>query len=51
MNNYEDYSYFYRGLNKLILYKSNLTILFSLFKIVIIKLDFLILLIDEIIKA
>ncbi|TDZ77652.1 hypothetical protein C8034_v004550 [Colletotrichum sidae] len=47
IDNYKDYSYFYKGLNKLVLYKSNFTILSSFLKIVIIKFNFKILLVDK----
>ncbi|TDZ28694.1 hypothetical protein C8034_v003380 [Colletotrichum sidae] len=44
---YKDYNYFYKSLNKLILYKSNLIILSSLLKVIIIKFNFKILLVDK----
>ncbi|TDZ87013.1 hypothetical protein C8034_v003679 [Colletotrichum sidae] len=47
INNYKDYSYFYKSLNKLVLYKSNFTILFNLFKTTIAKFNLKILLIDK----
>ncbi|TDZ82282.1 hypothetical protein C8034_v004029 [Colletotrichum sidae] len=47
INNYKDYSYFYKSLNKLILYKSNFTTFPSFLKIIIIKFSFEILLVDK----
>ncbi|TDZ95171.1 hypothetical protein C8034_v003200 [Colletotrichum sidae] len=47
INNYKDYSYFYKNLNKLVFYKSNFTTLSSLLKIAIVKFSFEILLIDK----
>ncbi|TDZ73472.1 hypothetical protein C8034_v004993 [Colletotrichum sidae] len=47
INNYKDYNYFYKGLNKLVLYKSNFTTFSSFLKIVIVKFNFKILLIDK----
>ncbi|TDZ28617.1 hypothetical protein C8035_v011219 [Colletotrichum spinosum] len=50
INNYKNYSYFYKSLNKLVLYKGNFTIFPSLFEIVILKLSFKILVVDKIIS-
>ncbi|TEA05988.1 hypothetical protein C8034_v001467 [Colletotrichum sidae] len=50
INNYKDYSYFYKSLNKLILYKSNFIILSNLLKKTIVKFNFKILLIDKVIS-
>ncbi|TDZ28684.1 hypothetical protein C8035_v010146 [Colletotrichum spinosum] len=47
MNNYKDYSYSSKGLNKLILYRSNFTILSSVFKITIVKFNFELLSVDK----
>ncbi|TEA10575.1 hypothetical protein C8034_v009357 [Colletotrichum sidae] len=50
INNYKDYSYFYKGLNKLVLYKSNFTTLSSFLKIIIVKFNFKVLLINKVIS-
>ncbi|TEA09966.1 hypothetical protein C8034_v011247 [Colletotrichum sidae] len=47
INNYKNYSYFYKNQNKLILYKGNFTTLPSLLKKVITKFNFKILLVDK----
>ncbi|TDZ29453.1 hypothetical protein C8034_v008055, partial [Colletotrichum sidae] len=50
INNYKDYSYLYKSLNKLVLYKGNFTTFSSLFKITIVKFNFKIILIDKVIS-
>ncbi|TDZ28666.1 hypothetical protein C8035_v010639 [Colletotrichum spinosum] len=50
IDNYEDYNYFYKGLNELVLYKSNFTIFPNFLKIVIVKFNFEILLINKAIR-
>ncbi|TDZ27502.1 hypothetical protein C8035_v005767 [Colletotrichum spinosum] len=47
INNYNTYSYSYKSLNKLLLYKDNFTTLPSFFKIVIVKFSLKILLVDK----
>ncbi|TDZ58365.1 hypothetical protein C8034_v005789 [Colletotrichum sidae] len=47
INNYKDYNYFYKNLNKLVLYKSNFTTFSSILKITIIKFNLKILLINK----
>ncbi|TEA10237.1 hypothetical protein C8034_v010229 [Colletotrichum sidae] len=47
MNNYKDYSYFYKNLNKLVLYKNDFTIFFSLLEVIIAKFSLEILLVDK----
>ncbi|TDZ31304.1 hypothetical protein C8034_v007708 [Colletotrichum sidae] len=47
INNYKDYNYFYKNLNKLVLYKNNFTTLSSSFKITITKFNLKILLVDK----
>ncbi|TDZ46943.1 hypothetical protein C8034_v006438 [Colletotrichum sidae] len=47
INNCEDYSYFYKSLNKLVLYKDNFTTLPSFYKIAIAKFNLKILLVDK----
>ncbi|TEA10112.1 hypothetical protein C8034_v010606 [Colletotrichum sidae] len=47
INNYKNYSYLYKALNKLVLYKSNFTIFSSFLKIAIVKFNFKILLVDR----
>ncbi|TDZ27591.1 hypothetical protein C8035_v005185 [Colletotrichum spinosum] len=47
MNNYKNYSYFYKGLNKLVLYKGDFITLPSLLKVAIARFSFKILLIDK----
>ncbi|TDZ27484.1 hypothetical protein C8035_v006513 [Colletotrichum spinosum] len=47
INNYKDYKYFYKTLNKLVLYKSNFTTLSSLLKIAIVKSNLKILLVGK----
>ncbi|TDZ28815.1 hypothetical protein C8035_v007795 [Colletotrichum spinosum] len=51
INNYKNYSSFNESLNKLALYKSDFTTLFSFFKMVIIKFSFKILLVDKAIST
>ncbi|TDZ28263.1 hypothetical protein C8035_v000738 [Colletotrichum spinosum] len=47
INNYKNYSYFYKNLNKLILYKGNFTTHSRPLKEAIVKFNFKILLIDK----
>ncbi|TDZ28721.1 hypothetical protein C8035_v009080 [Colletotrichum spinosum] len=47
INDYKDYSYFYKNLNKLVLYKSNFTIFSRLLKVTIAKFNLKILLVDK----
>ncbi|TDZ28971.1 hypothetical protein C8035_v007693 [Colletotrichum spinosum] len=50
INNYKDYNYSYKDLNKLVLYKNNFTTFSSFLKIIIAKFNFGILLIDKVIN-
>ncbi|TDZ27610.1 hypothetical protein C8035_v005012 [Colletotrichum spinosum] len=47
INNYKDYSWLYKGLNKLVLYKNNFTTFPSLLKVTIAKFNLNILLVDK----
>ncbi|TEA10226.1 hypothetical protein C8034_v010224 [Colletotrichum sidae] len=47
INNYKNYNYFYKTLNKLVIYESNFIIFSSFLEITIIKFSFKILLIDK----
>ncbi|TDZ73295.1 hypothetical protein C8034_v005026 [Colletotrichum sidae] len=50
IDNYKNYSYFYKNLNKLVIYKGNFTILSSFLKVIITKFSFEILLVDKVIS-